>query len=96
MTFAMKSVLHNGVSTPTTSLSTTQKYTPHINTQQIIPHFPHESLPAQALCFLSPITKHSTQPDKHQDHSHKTLEGFLYCAAPEPTKADFLEMLASS
>lgn len=43
-------------STLTTSLSTTQKVHPtHKHTKKPTSHFPGESLPTQALCFLSPI-----------------------------------------
>lgn len=32
---------------------------------------------------------------KNRYHSHKALEGFLYCVAPEPTEEDFPEVLAN-
>lgn len=95
-------------STPTTSLSTTQKYTPH--TQKQTSQLPSKSLPTQALYFsITSHTKrtgsiwfqhrhhltHQQQEHKHHYHSHKPLEGFLYCAAPEPTEDDSPERLAN-
>lgn len=89
-------------SAPTTSLSTTQKYTPHTHTKTNLTL----SLPTLALrgflflfFFSSPnhrkVTTSHRQP-KHKDHSHKAREGFLYCAAPEPKGDDFPERLANS
>lgn len=86
-------------SAPTTSLSTTQKYTPHTHTKiNLTLSLP--TLALQGFFFLnhqSQKSDHITlwQPE-HKDHSHKAREGFLYCAAPEPKGDDFPERLANS